>query len=100
MPVIGRMLCCDIVLIVLTSGMLLLLSRRLANTIVPWNQVRALVSNRLIALDKCPGVRPVGVGETLRWVVGKGVCMAVRIDIEDLCGVDQLCGGLSLRFMP
>ena len=70
------------------------LSRRLANTIVPWNQVRALVSNRLIALDKCPGVRPIGVGETLRRVVGKAVCMATRIDIEDLCGVDQLCGGL------
>ena len=52
------------------------------------------MSNCLIALDKCPGVRPVGVGETLRWVVGKAVCMATYIDIEDLCGVDQLCGGL------
>ena len=70
------------------------LSRRLANTIVPWNQVCAMVSNRLIALDKCPGVHPVGVGETLRRVVGKAVCMATRIDIEDLCGIDQLCGGL------
>ena len=31
---------------------------------------------------------------TLRRVVGKAVCMAARIDIEDLCDVDQLRGGL------
>ena len=61
---------------------------------MPWNQVRALVSNHLIALDKCPGVRPVGVGETLRRIVGKSVCMATLVDIEDLCGIDQLCGGV------
>ena len=37
------------------------------------------MSNHLIALDKYPGVHPVGVGETLRWVVGKAVCMATRL---------------------
>ena len=42
------------------------------------------MSNRLIALDKCPGICPVGVGETIRWVVGKAVCMATCIEIEDL----------------
>ena len=71
------------------------LFHRLANTIIPWNQVRALVSNRLIDLDKFLGVRPVGVGKTLRRVVGNAVCMATRIDIEHLFVVDQLCGGLS-----
>ena len=59
MPVIGKMFCYIMVLIALDSGMLLLLSHWLANTIVPWDQVRILVSNHLIALDKCPGVRPV-----------------------------------------
>ena len=33
------------------------LSRRLVNTLLPWDQVRALVSNHLIALEKYPGVR-------------------------------------------
>ena len=56
------------------------LSRRLANTIVPWDQISTLVSNRLIALDKCPRVRPVGVGETHRRIVGKVVCMATHVD--------------------
>ena len=70
------------------------LTRRLANTVLPWNDIRALVSNRLIALDKCPGVRPIGVGETLRRIIGKAICSATRGDIEMLCGADQLCGGV------
>ena len=58
---------------------------------MPWNQVSTLVSNHLIALDKCPEICPDGVGETLRRIVGKAVCMAPCVDIEDLCGIDQLC---------
>ena len=34
------------------------------------------------------------MGETLRRIVGKAVCMATCVDIEDLCGIDQLCGGI------
>ena len=70
------------------------LSCRFPNTIVPWDQVHALVSNYLIAFGKCSRVCPVGVGETLRSIVGKALCMATCVDIEDLCGVDQLCGGI------
>ena len=69
------------------------LVRRLANSIVPWSHIRALTACRLIAIDKCPGVRPIGVGETLRRVVGKIVCMLTRPDAEEVAGVNQLCAG-------
>ena len=70
------------------------LARRLSNSIVPWEDISALVANRLIALDKCPGVRPICIGETLRRVVGKAVCYATRVDVELACGSDQLCGSV------
>jgi hypothetical protein len=71
------------------------LVRRLANNIVPWSDIRGFLSCRLIALDKSPGVRPIGVGETLRRIVGKTVCYLTRDDIEEVCGISQLCCGIK-----
>ena len=41
-------------------------ARFMANGSPPFAAYRAIVSNRLVALDKCPGVRPLGVGEIWR----------------------------------
>ena len=71
------------------------LCRHLCNSIVPWDDVRALMACRLIALNKCPGVRPIGIGETLRRVIGKAICSATRLDAALVCGSDQLCAGLQ-----
>ena len=70
------------------------LIRRLSNTVTPWDDIRALVVCRLVALDKCPGVWPTGVCETLRRTAGKTVCTLTRCDLEDICGTSQLCGGV------
>ena len=67
----------------------------MANTIVPWTDILALVSNRLIALDKCLGVQPISIGESLRRIMGKAVCSAIRSDLAVLCGTDQLCCGVK-----
>ena len=55
-----------------------------------------------IALDKCPvHPWPDDVGETLRRIVGKVVCMVTHVDIEDLCGVGPglLCLHNYVTFM-
>eukprot|EP00957_Ditylum_brightwellii_P087874 6692542-Ditylum_brightwellii.AAC.1 len=46
-------------------------ARWLANTTPAWAAYRAIVTGCLIVLDKCPGIRPVGVGKILLRMLGK-----------------------------
>ena len=57
--------------------------------------IRALMANRLIALNKHPGVRPIGITEVLRRILGKVIASVTQVDVESVCGVDQLCSGLK-----
>ena len=56
---------------------------------------------RLIPLDKgltkdlTPGVRPIGIGEVLRRIVGKLVVGVIRDDIMEAAGPLQTCTGLK-----
>ena len=50
-------------------------------------------SCRLFTFDKCPGVCPIVVG-VLRRMIGGVMALATGIDVEDLCGANQLCSGL------
>ena len=45
--------------------LVLICANFLHNSIVPWDDIRELVANHLIALKKCPVVRSIRVGETL-----------------------------------
>ena len=71
------------------------LCHHICNLIVPWDDIRALAASRLIDLNKCPGVCPIGIGETLRRIIGKAVCLATQIDAALVCSSDQLCAGLK-----
>ena len=40
-----------------------------------------------------PGVRPIGVGEVLRRIIGKAVLSVIGKDIQKAAGSIQLCAG-------
>ena len=46
----------------------------------------AFLACRLMPLDKQPGVRLKGIGEVLRWVIGKIVMKLLRKDILKATG--------------
>jgi len=50
---------------------------------------------RLIALDKNPGVRPIGIGESWRCLFAKCLLAVAGKDATDECGIDNLRGGMS-----
>ena len=53
----------------------------------------AFVACRLIALDKCPGVRPIGIGETARGIIAKAIAFTLKEDIQDAAGPLQVHAG-------
>jgi len=67
----------------------------LANTSPPWAAYRGLMGCRLAALDKCPGVRPLGIGEIFRRTIAKCVLTVCGEDAKAACGSTQLCAGLE-----
>ena len=72
-------------------------SEWLINKDVPWSAIRAFVSNRVIALDKRTGIRPIGIGKFWRRLFCK-ICMAICADeATDACRNLKLCGGVRIR---
>ena len=57
------------------------------------NSLEAFLASRLISLNKNPGLRPIGVDEVLRRIVGKALVSAVREDIVKSVGSLQVCAG-------
>ena len=53
------------------------------------------MSGRLIALDKCPGVRLIGIGECLQRIMCKCMAEATKKDLEETCGSQQLACGVK-----
>ena len=53
-------------------------------------------AGRLVALRKKDnGDRPVGVGETLRRIVGKSVAKVTKSDVQQAGGVLETCSGVE-----
>ena len=48
----------------------------------------------MIPLDKCPGLRPIGIGEVIRRIIGRAVMSCLNNDIIQANGNLQLCTGI------
>ena len=60
------------------------------------NEIRleAYIACRLIPLNKKPsGIRPIGIGEVLRRIIGKAVITEIKPDLMESAGSLQLCAG-------
>ena len=68
-------------------------AKRLCTTYVDPESIAPFVACRLIALDKNPGVRPIGIGNTARIIIAKSVLMIIKGDIQEAAGTTQLCAG-------
>ena len=72
-----------------------LFAKKLATTIVDPFAIEALVTCNLIPLNKNPGVRPIGVNEILRRIIGKAVGWVLKTDIQEAAGPLQVATGLE-----
>ena len=69
-------------------------------TLVPHEYSVFYFASRLIPLDKdatseIPAIRPIGVGEVLRRIVGRAVTQHLNEDVQLACGTLQTAAGIS-----
>ena len=76
-------------------GELAALTTWIANENPSWAAYRALMACRLVALDKQPGTRPVGIGEMCRRLMAKSVLATVGGRATSATGNYNLCVGLK-----
>ncbi len=72
---------------------LAMVGRRLCTSYVDPPLIAPFLACRLIALDKNPGVRPIGIGDTARRIIAKATLSIIKPDIQEASGCIQLCGG-------
>ena len=72
------------------------LARTLCTENVNFSKIETLLACRLVPLIKTDsGVRPIGIGEVLRRIIGKSIGKLLRKDIQKGCGTLQTCTGIE-----
>ena len=71
------------------------LARILATQHIDPVYLESYVCSRLIPLNKNPGIRPIGVGEVLRRIIGKSLSWTLKPDIQDAAGCLQVSSGVK-----
>ena len=63
------------------------IARRLATSVIPMGDLEAYNACRLIPLDKNPGVRPIGIGEVIRRIIGRSITECIKTDLNFLAQI-------------
>ena len=71
------------------------MAKKISSHPVNPSYLHAYTASRLIALDKNPGVRPIGVGEVLRRIIGKALTSVMKPELIESTGPIQVCAGLQ-----
>ena len=69
------------------------LARRISTEFIDPTSMETFVACRLVPLNKNPGVRPIGICECLRRIVGRAVLSVVGPYVREVIGALQLCAG-------
>lgn len=72
-------------------------ARRICSCYVDPKGFSAFVAGRLIALDKCPEVRPISVGEIARRIIAKAIATVLSEDIQQVAGLLQVVSRTTIR---
>ena len=71
-------------------------TRRLCVEDIPHQHIKLLLDNRLVPLMKeNDGVRPIGIGEVLRRIMGRCVTKIVGNDVQLVGGTLKTCTGVE-----
>ena len=74
---------------------LAVLAKKLATKIIDPYCIDSFVACKLIPLNKNPGVRPIGVGEIIRRIIGKAIEWVLKSDIQKAAGPLQVSTGVQ-----
>ena len=66
---------------------------RLCTSYVDPASIMAYTACRLIPLNKCPGVQPIGIGEVVQRIIGKAIKRPTKQDLQAAMRSLQLCDG-------
>ena len=69
------------------------MSKKLCSSTENSDSLEAFLACRLIPLDKNPGLRPIGIGEVLRRIIGKTITAITKEEIKASVGSLQVCAG-------
>ena len=69
-------------------------ARRLCTSCISPSALSAFLVCHLVPLSKNPGVRPIGVGEVVRHIIGKAIKRVVKKDVMLSAGPLQACSGI------